>query len=288
MAPANLRARVITALVLTGLLAFVWVEAYFFCAGQYLFTSLQLAVSGLCAYELARICEPSLRGRRFACFVLVLLPPLIALGSLAPARVCEWDVDGPALLGRLCGGMVVSSLLGAVFVMACARDSLDDAARMMRSFYPGLFLVGFGGAAWIGVPLFGGGLWHFLWLVAVVCVNDIAAYFTGSTVGGPKLAPAISPNKTVSGSLGGFAAGILLGVALSALLPLHYGSKQAAALAAVVVLAGQTGDLIKSYLKRLSEVKDSGSLLPGHGGFLDRLDGILAAAPILCLWLSFR
>jgi phosphatidate cytidylyltransferase len=123
-----------------------------------------------------------------------------------------------------------------------------------------------------------------LYLFLVTWANDIAAYFAGKLLGGPKLAPKISPKKTWSGSLGGLAAGVATGYAFAAV------SGSAApvklmGLAAVLAVVGQIGDLVKSTLKRRSGVKDSGHSIPGHGGVLDRVDGLLAAAAVLALFV---
>jgi phosphatidate cytidylyltransferase len=121
-----------------------------------------------------------------------------------------------------------------------------------------------------------------IFLFAVVWTTDIAAYFVGRAVGGPKLAPQLSPNKTWSGSVGGLA-----GAVLAALLVVKLsgvGSMVAAALIAIALsIAAQVGDLAESALKRRFGVKDAGTLIPGHGGLMDRLDGFVAAAVLACL-----
>ncbi len=117
-----------------------------------------------------------------------------------------------------------------------------------------------------------------LMVVLVVWASDIGAYAVGRAVGGPKLAPAISPGKTWSGAAGGLVAAMLAGeAAAQALAPSSPG--RAAAVACVLAVASQAGDLLESWIKRRFGVKDSGRLIPGHGGLLDRLDGLLAAAP---------
>ena len=126
-----------------------------------------------------------------------------------------------------------------------------------------------------------------IWVFLVVWSTDIGAYFAGRAIGGPKLAPSISPNKTVAGLLGGvMIATILTGlwvytVRLPAVL---------LSLAAPFAVAAQLGDLFESGLKRRAGVKDSGTWLPGHGGLLDRLDGlvpvaVLTAALMVANWL---
>ncbi len=117
-----------------------------------------------------------------------------------------------------------------------------------------------------------------LFLMLVVWAGDIGAYLTGRQLGGPRLAPAISPGKTWSGAAGGLAFSILAGLAVAAGFgnprPFHAGL-----IGAALALVAQAGDLLESGLKRWSGAKDSGGLIPGHGGLLDRVDGLLAAAP---------
>jgi phosphatidate cytidylyltransferase len=122
------------------------------------------------------------------------------------------------------------------------------------------------------------GLFLIGWTFAVVWFTDIAAYFTGRALGGPKLMPSVSPKKTWSGALGGALAGTAGGMAVWALMPatagLGFGVVLAISLAASVV--SQAGDLFESAIKRRFGTKDSSQLIPGHGGFLDRLDGYWA------------
>jgi phosphatidate cytidylyltransferase len=130
-----------------------------------------------------------------------------------------------------------------------------------------------------------GGYESVFWLLAVVWMTDIGAYAFGRLIGGPKLAPSISPNKTWSGSVGGFISGIVAGAAV-----LYFFGRPPAVetmlLAAAVSVCTQIGDLFESALKRRYQVKDSGGIIPGHGGVMDRFDGLWAAAPaaaLMCL-----
>jgi phosphatidate cytidylyltransferase len=116
-----------------------------------------------------------------------------------------------------------------------------------------------------------------LWLLLVVWSTDIGAYFSGRTFGGPKLAPAISPNKTWAGFFGGLLAAIVVSLVFSAALR-HPWAAHPALTAALVALAVVLGDLLESALKRRFHLKDSGHLLPGHGGVMDRVDGLLGAS----------
>ena len=125
------------------------------------------------------------------------------------------------------------------------------------------------------------------WVFIVTWSTDIFAYFAGRSIGGPKLAPRISPNKTWSGLIGGMAGAGLLGWGAAEVFDL---GQPFIWLGALMGLVAQAGDLYESWEKRRAGVKDSGSLLPGHGGVLDRLDGLLAvvvltmAVLMLGLW----
>lgn len=117
-----------------------------------------------------------------------------------------------------------------------------------------------------------------IFVIAVVWASDIGAYLAGRLLGGPKLAPTISPGKTRSGAIGGLLAAVVAGeVVAHALAPGALG--RVAGVACLLGVASQAGDLLESWIKRQFGVKDSGWLIPGHGGLLDRLDGLLAAAP---------
>jgi phosphatidate cytidylyltransferase len=116
-----------------------------------------------------------------------------------------------------------------------------------------------------------------LWALVIVWATDIGAYFAGRSIGGPKLAPVWSPNKTWAGLIGGMVAAIVVGFALT--LVLHV-QPRLAAFCGLLAVAAQTGDLFESMMKRRAGVKDSGWMLPGHGGVMDRLDG---AVPVLCI-----
>jgi phosphatidate cytidylyltransferase len=116
-----------------------------------------------------------------------------------------------------------------------------------------------------------------LWALAVVWMTDIGAYFVGRAIGGPKLAPAISPNKTWAGLAGGVVLAGLFGV----FMHFYAGLAMRLTLASpLLAIAAQAGDLYESHLKREVGVKDSGTILPGHGGVLDRVDGLVPVAPI--------
>jgi phosphatidate cytidylyltransferase len=122
-----------------------------------------------------------------------------------------------------------------------------------------------------------------LFLVLTVWAGDIGAYLVGRWIGGPRMAPRISPGKTWSGAAGGLIGGCLCGLAVAHLSPAPSTDWRVIAVAALLGVTAQAGDLLESLIKRGFGVKDSGRTIPGHGGLLDRLDGLLIAAPVAAL-----
>ncbi len=125
---------------------------------------------------------------------------------------------------------------------------------------------------------------NLMFTVFIVWASDIGAYLFGRLFGGPKLAPAISPGKTWSGALGGLLCAVAVGLAAVALYSGDAG--RAILVAAILGVVSELGDLLESGIKRHFGVKDSGGLIPGHGGLLDRLDGLMAAGPAACLLVA--
>ncbi|SDY02113.1 phosphatidate cytidylyltransferase [Citreimonas salinaria] len=119
------------------------------------------------------------------------------------------------------------------------------------------------------------GLWWMLWLVLVVVVTDVGGYFAGRTFGGPKLWPRVSPKKTWSGAIAGWLGAAVVGLLFSGTDGAGLGL---IGISIAVSMASQIGDITESAIKRRAGVKDSSNLLPGHGGLLDRFDGMLGAA----------
>ena len=127
------------------------------------------------------------------------------------------------------------------------------------------------------------------WLLSAVLITfatDTGAYLVGRAVGSRPMAPNISPNKTWEGSLGGFAAAVAAALALGVLFDLGIAAWQQAVIGGVVGVVAQWGDLMESKLKRIAEVKDTGSIIPGHGGLLDRLDSMLFSLPAVYYLLT--
>ena len=175
----------------------------------------------------------------------------------------------------------------ALLLLTAALRRVGDLARTVPS-SAGTFLgatyLGALGGAMAGLLLLapaGQGGWRVLLLLGIVMISDSFAYFVGHALGRHRLAPTLSPGKTVEGALGG-----LLGGALGAWLLRELGLPglpllHALLLGVTVAAMGIVGDLFESLLKRWAGVKDSGNLFPGHGGMLDRLDSLLFGAPVL-------
>ncbi len=132
------------------------------------------------------------------------------------------------------------------------------------------------------------GLWMMLFLLAATWLGDTGAYFAGRFFGRTKLFERISPKKTWEGAIGGLVVSSLGAAAIARATGLPFGLLEAILLAAVLDIAGVVGDLAESMLKRAWGVKDSGWIMPGHGGILDRIDSLLFTAPLLWAWLALR
>jgi phosphatidate cytidylyltransferase len=220
----------------------------------------------------------------------------------------EWSRLSAARLGRddgrLALALVLAVGLAAILLTALDRPHVALGCVAIGALAAGLVARARGAApgwAAIGVVLIGlpavalvwlrslpeVGLSVMLWLLIVVWTTDGVAYLVGRRVGGPRLAPSISPGKTWSGLAGG-----VLGAGLASLIVASVlGSERlvhAAGLGAGFAVVAQLGDLAESMLKRRAGVKDSGSLIPGHGGVLDRVDGLLLTAPALSLLLGLK
>ncbi|WP_378213437.1 phosphatidate cytidylyltransferase [Aquicoccus sp. G2-2] len=141
----------------------------------------------------------------------------------------------------------------------------------------GIFLGGLG-LYWLRE---GSGLHWALWLVGVVVISDVAGYFAGRLIGGPKFWPAVSPKKTWSGTVAGWVGAAVL----SAWMAAQFGLPWSIVVAGVLLsFAAQLGDVAESAIKRKMKVKDSSSLIPGHGGVMDRFDGMIGAGGVVALW----
>ncbi|MEQ8708390.1 MAG: phosphatidate cytidylyltransferase [Rhodospirillales bacterium] len=180
--------------------------------------------------------------------------------------------------------LLFTSLIAAGAGLVWIEQKIRRRARpILRAV--GVFYICLPSAAFIAMRSGGEGEVWILWLFVVIWSTDIGAYAAGRTFGGPKLAPAISPNKTWSGAVGGVLAAVILSAPISVFLK-DLDLNVAIFLALGLSVISQIGDLVESGLKRQLGVKDSGSIIPGHGGLFDRLDGLLFAAPVaLCAQL---
>ncbi|HXT80880.1 MAG TPA: phosphatidate cytidylyltransferase [Acetobacteraceae bacterium] len=184
-----------------------------------------------------------------------------------------------AAVGETPAGLVAVPVAAAAAALLARRTESVPARRAEQAF--GVIYVAVPAIAllWLRADA-GAGLANLLFLLGAVWVADSGAYVAGRALGGPKLAPVISPGKTWSGAIGGVVAAAVFGGITAALDPLAVAWWYAVVLAAGIAVIGQAGDLFESRLKRHFGVKDSGRLIPGHGGLLDRLDALLAVAPV--------
>jgi phosphatidate cytidylyltransferase len=248
--PGELKLRVASALVLAVgiLLATVW--------GGWPFRLVWVLVAGLVAYEWLSIVS---RDNAVAGGIGVVLAGLVLAFSPSSQPALAGVSAAAALIGAVATPLVQARLgleiCGVAYALAFAL--VTPALRALPE---------------LGFAII-------IWSFAVVWFTDIAAYFTGRKLGGPKLMPSVSPKKTWSGAFGGTLAGTAGGYAVWALTP---GAAQIVGPGLVIIgslaasVASQAGDLFESALKRRFGAKDSSRLIPGHGGFLDRLDGYWA------------
>jgi phosphatidate cytidylyltransferase len=179
-----------------------------------------------------------------------------------------------ALLAAYVGGDILAALVAAV-----ATAMFYEWTRIVKGWGIAWYVSGFFYALLPALSLLWvrehGGFDLLVWAFIVTWSTDIGAYFAGRNFGRRKLAPTISPNKTIEGLYGGMAAATLFGGAWVLATGL---SKPLLAFPPLLAIAAQLGDLFESWMKRRAGVKDSGNWLPGHGGVLDRLDGLMPVA----------
>ncbi|WP_319773987.1 phosphatidate cytidylyltransferase [Breoghania sp.] len=216
-------------------------------------------------------------------------PFVIVLSICSLLILNEWTrITGAALSTSIVGGagLVVAcgtvwwgsdlTAIGVVIVVGAGIRLWERVAGRTPWSAAGVLYAGLPTVALAELRLGEHGLWAVAMILALTWATDIAAYFTGRALGGPKLWPSVSPNKTWSGAIGG-AVGGALAASIVALVS-GIGSPVAiAVLAMVFSVASQLGDLGESALKRRFGVKDSGNLIPGHGGIMDRVDGLVTA-----------
>lgn len=272
----DLATRTLTAAVLLAIaLGAVW-------TGGPVFTLLVLAALALLLWEWAEMALPfpdrtdKIAGTvgmmaLFTAALLFMLPGILGFGDMANAPLWAFGVG-------------VAAAWAASFRLRWPRVQTPGADPVHASI--GDLLNYYKWATWFAPAIVavlwlrhGHGAEIVIWLFIVIWAVDIGAYVVGRIVGGPKLAPAISPAKTWSGAIGGLAIATAAGVATGAALGAPDLS-QTAWIALLLAVVGMIGDLAQSAFKRASGVKDSGAILPGHGGVFDRLDSLLAALPL--------
>lgn len=207
--------------------------------------------------------------------------------------ICEWE---PATGGERTGRHTLVGIITALAALSVVSfgsfqwaliligvgtfvDLIVPRRHGTYSHWPAVGLIAIGIPAVCLVWLRGAseGMTVIVWLLVVLWATDSGAYFVGKWIGGARLAPTISPGKTWAGFVGGTGAGVLVGVATVTVLP-DISTIRAVLASILVSLAGQGGDLAVSAVKRRFGVKDMGTIIPGHGGVLDRLDSLLFGA----------
>lgn len=247
---SNLQVRIVSSIVLiVAVLGVTWL-------GGTAFTVLAAAIAGAIFYEWTRMSRGEGSASHHATAAMLLGAVLILLLVGVEARLIFAATAIAVLLSALDGRL--------------RGQGLGATAGLTYAALSGISLALLRGAD-------SGGLAAILFLFATVWATDIMAYFVGRSLGGPRLAPAISPGKTWSGAIGGAIGGVLAGTAAAAAMG-YSEVALAAAVALVLSMVSQVGDLFESWIKRRHGVKDSSQLIPGHGGVMDRVDGLVAAA----------
>ena len=220
------------------------------------------------------------------------LPKLeFAIVSSLVLMLAAWEWSGLLGLKQIGWRLFYIGLLGALFVLTGFINLQFFYMRHKLNFFCkagiGLLILV---ACWHGlIAVRANGPSYLLFVLVMIWLIDSAAYFVGKAWGKHKLARLISPNKTVEGALGGVSAAVIFALLISWTLPsltiLHHRYGVTVTLTLLTAMASIIGDLFESMMKRLAGVKDSGQLLPGHGGILDRIDSLIAAIPVFGLGL---
>ncbi len=259
MAASNFSVRVLSAVVLAPLvLLLTWY-------GGLPFRVLAVVTTAAVFYEWVGMFAPA--GDRFWPVVTGIALALVSIAML-------FGLTGTIGLAVVLGVYVILAVIASVSVRRGGTLSHPIAFGFLYAALPALAVIVVRGTGL-------GGLAALIFLLVVVWATDVFAYFTGKAIGGPKLAPRISPGKTWSGAIGG---ALLAAASGFAVISLYAGAAIWVVLPVALLLsvASQLGDLFESAAKRRAGVKDSGHLIPGHGGVLDRVDGLVVAA--VCLY----
>ncbi|MFZ5596119.1 MAG: phosphatidate cytidylyltransferase [Bacillota bacterium] len=236
--------------------------------GGWVFFMLVLLIMGVISYELNRV---------FREMSLKTSLPMMLAGLLALSLSAYWG--GGAGLGSAVLPVVAVLLVAGVFLYPSLKPG-DLAATVSGMLYVSLFLYVY------LLRNLDGGFALTMTLLAGIWLSDTAAYFFGKNFGKKKLAKQLSPGKTVEGALAGLAGGVA-GTLLIYMYSPVVSLPKAVAIGVLLSVAGLLGDLLESSLKRTAGIKDAGMILPGHGGLLDRFDGMLIAAPALYYFIYY-
>lgn len=211
--------------------------------------------------------------------ILLVTPEAIIsiLGTLFLVAPKSWMHDLPSQINTPFFSLIFAIALMVRVVFSKNRFNFDDAGVLTLT----MLYIGFGFNMFVQARTVGLGM--LMYLLLTVWSTDSGAYLVGRKIGKTKLAPQISPNKTWEGSIGGTIVAVIVGIIFSVTGLIHYGILATILMTLFLSIAGQLGDLIESSLKRYYGVKDSGRILPGHGGILDRFDSLLLVLPMAYL-----
>jgi phosphatidate cytidylyltransferase len=261
--------------VLSALILIPIVVAAVLYAPAPLFVGVIAAVSLIALYEFFKIAEPSSYAR------------FKAAGYLAAVAI-----DVSLYFNNLgITHAVILTVVLALFILALhGLKDLSQAITAISHTFLGVFYTSY--LLGLLIPIryaFSDihGARYVLFILVIIWAGDTGAYYVGRNLGRRRLAPRISPKKTVEGGIGGLAASALIGYLFHIFWPLQESALTVVALGLVLGLIGQVGDAAESLLKRGAQIKDSSALIPGHGGLLDRIDSLLFAAPAMYLFLAF-
>ena len=227
--------------------------------------------------ELARLARPMGAGVSPAFTALAAAAFCVLMSSRPPVDAVHRDLIEALAIGVT----IAAGLITLASTKPGPGTYVSIAVLLLAPFYVGLPL---GTMAWIreakGAPTL-------IWLVGVISISDSAQYYAGTLFGKRKLAPIVSPGKTIEGAIGGLVAAPIAGVVIARWAMPETAIGVTTLLAIGLALFGMAGDLFESLLKRSAGAKDSSHLIPGHGGVLDRIDAYLFAAPVFYLFLRY-
>jgi CDP-diglyceride synthetase len=241
-------------------------------------------VAGMSAFEVARLSARSSDTLAYRPIFGTLMFALLALPTVAAAYGGVQQVGSGVFNWKLLAVSVALAAQGVLVLQVFeGRSDIQRASTFGAAVVPAMLLVSVGAPLLVVLSGTSIGVQLVWWLVAVVALNDAGAYFVGRKCGRTKLAPALSPNKTLEGSVAGLCIGTVAGVIFWQLLlgSCALSSFAVGVMSFIAVCSAQCADLSKSYVKRVRGVKDTGALFPGHGGMLDRFDGMIGAAPVV-------